>query len=45
MPSVPLSIEIPNTARLSELGPQQYARLCIATARSYLAAMSYRRAG
>ena len=45
MPSIPLSIEIPNTARLSELGPQQYARLCIATARSYLAATSYRRTG
>ncbi len=45
LPSVPLSVEIPNTAKLAALGPEQYARLCIETARSYLAASAYRRAG
>jgi sugar phosphate isomerase/epimerase len=45
LPQVPLSIEIPNTAKLSALGAEQYARLCVETARSYLAASAYRRAG
>jgi len=45
LPSVPLSIEIPNTTKLAALGAEQYARLCIETARSYLAASAYRRAG
>lgn len=45
LPQVPLSIEIPNTAKLASLGPEQYARLCIETARSFLAASSYRRTG
>jgi sugar phosphate isomerase/epimerase len=45
LPQVPLSIEIPNTAKLDSLGPEQYARLCIETARSFLAASEYRRAG
>lgn len=45
LPEVPLSIEIPNTAKLSSLGAEQYARLCIETARSFLAASAYRRAG
>jgi sugar phosphate isomerase/epimerase len=45
MPDVPLSIEIPNTAKLASLGTEQYARLCIETARSFLAASVYRRAG
>ena len=45
LPPVPLSIEIPNTAKLSSLGAEQYARLCIETARSFLAASAYRRTG
>jgi sugar phosphate isomerase/epimerase len=44
LPSVPLSIEIPNPEKLAALGPEQYARLCIETARSYLAASAFRRA-
>jgi sugar phosphate isomerase/epimerase len=44
LPAAPLSIEIPNIAKLAALGPEQYARLCIETARSYLAASAYRRA-
>jgi sugar phosphate isomerase/epimerase len=44
LPSAPLSIEIPNTTKLATLGAEQYARLCIETARSYLAASAYRRA-
>jgi sugar phosphate isomerase/epimerase len=44
LPSAPLSIEIPNTTKLAALGAEQYARLCIETARSYLAASAYRRA-
>jgi len=45
LPPVPLSIEIPNTGKLSSLGAEQYARLCIETARSFLAASEYRRTG
>jgi sugar phosphate isomerase/epimerase len=45
LPQVPLSIEIPNVAKLESLGAEQYARLCIETARSFLAASAYRRAG
>jgi sugar phosphate isomerase/epimerase len=45
LPQVPLSIEIPNVAKLEALGAEQYARLCFETARSYLAASEYRRAG
>ena len=45
LPQVPLSIEIPNTNKLSSLGAEQYARLCIETARSFLAASAYRRTG
>jgi sugar phosphate isomerase/epimerase len=44
LPARPLSIEIPNTRKLASLGPEQYARLCIETAKSYLAASAYRRA-
>jgi len=44
LPSLPLSIEIPNSTKLASLGAEQYARLCIETARSYLAASAYRRA-
>jgi sugar phosphate isomerase/epimerase len=45
LPQVPLSIEIPNVAKLESLGAEQYARLCIETARSYLAAGAFRRTG
>lgn len=45
LPTIPLSIEIPNTEKLAALGAEQYARLCIETARSYLAASEYRRTG
>jgi len=45
LPQVPLSIEIPNVAKLESLGAEQYARLCIETARSFLAASAYRQAG
>jgi sugar phosphate isomerase/epimerase len=45
LPAVPLSIEIPNPEKLAALGAEQYARLCIETARSYLAASAFRRAG
>ncbi len=45
LPAMPLSIEIPNPEKLAALGPEQYARLCIETARSYLAASAFRRAG
>jgi sugar phosphate isomerase/epimerase len=45
LPPVPLSIEIPNVAKLESLGAEQYARLCIETARSFLAASAYRQAG
>lgn len=38
LPSVPLSIEIPNLARLAELGPALFARRCLESAKSYLAA-------
>jgi sugar phosphate isomerase/epimerase len=44
LPAVPLSIEIPNPEKLSILGAEQYARLCIETARSYLAASAFRHA-
>jgi hypothetical protein len=45
LPQIPLSIEIPNVAKLESLGAEQYARLCIETARSFLAASAYRQAG
>jgi len=45
LPPVPLSIEIPNVAKLESLGAEQYARLCIETARSFLAASAYRQTG
>ena len=45
LPAIPLSIEIPNPDKLTALGAEQYARLCIETARSYLAASAFRRAG
>jgi len=45
LPQVPLSIEIPNVVKLASLGAEQYARLCIETARSYLAAGAFRQTG
>jgi sugar phosphate isomerase/epimerase len=46
LPAIPLSIEIPNPEKgWLRLEPKQYARLCIETARSYLAASAFRRAG
>jgi len=45
LPSVPLSIEIPNLARLAELGPALFAKRCLDTARSYLAASAIELAG
>jgi sugar phosphate isomerase/epimerase len=44
LPAIPLSIEIPNPEKLQSLGAEQYARLCIETARSYLAASAFSRA-
>lgn len=45
LPAIPLSIEIPNPEKLAALGAEQYARLCIETARAYLAASAFRRTG
>lgn len=36
LPHMPYSIELPNSRLLASLGPQQFARRCLATARSYL---------
>ena len=33
MPRVPYSIELPNARRLAELGPEQFARRCLVTAK------------
>jgi sugar phosphate isomerase/epimerase len=38
MPEVPYSVEIPNLARVKQLGYAEHARLCLAHARSYFAA-------
>ena len=38
MPLVPYSLEIPNLARVKEVGLAEHARLCCANARKYLAA-------
>jgi sugar phosphate isomerase/epimerase len=45
LPPVPLSIEVPNKARLAELGPERYAELCLENAKAYLAANTARLAG
>ena len=45
LPPMPLSIEIPNLARLAELGPALFAKRCLDSARSYLAASSIELAG
>lgn len=37
LPAMPYSIELPNAARLAALGPQEFARRCIESAREYLA--------
>jgi sugar phosphate isomerase/epimerase len=36
-PAMPYSIELPNSARLKELGPTEFARRCLVTARECLA--------
>ena len=36
LPAVPLAIELPNTARSAELGPEAYARECLVRSRRYL---------
>jgi sugar phosphate isomerase/epimerase len=38
MPEMPYSIELPNSRVLQELGPQEYARQCLESARHYLQA-------
>lgn len=40
MPDIPYSIELPNAARLAELGPLEYARACLVTAKRALATAS-----
>jgi len=44
LPALPLSIEIPNSERLAQLGPEVYAQRCLDSARNYLAASAHRRA-
>lgn len=36
LPPIPYSIELPNARRLAELGPEQFARRCLVTARDCL---------
>ena len=36
LPAVPFSIELPNTQRIKELGPEEHARRCLETAKQYL---------
>lgn len=36
LPRIPYSLELPNARMLSQLGPIEFARRCLATARSYL---------
>jgi sugar phosphate isomerase/epimerase len=38
MPEIPYSLEIPNLARVKELGYAEHARLCLAHAKNYFAA-------
>ena len=40
MPTVPYSIELPNSARLADLGPMEYARQCLVTSKRALATAS-----
>jgi sugar phosphate isomerase/epimerase len=44
LPALPFSIEIPNSERLAQLGPELYARRCLESARNYVAASAQRRA-
>lgn len=44
MPTVPYAIELPHSARLAELGAQEYARRCLVTTKQALAAGSQRAA-
>lgn len=45
LPPIPLAVEVPNKARLAELGPERYARRCLEGTRAYLAADTTRLAG
>lgn len=38
IPEIPYSIELPNLARVKELGYAEHARRCLQTAKDYLAA-------
>ena len=40
MPTVPYSIELPNSVRLADLGPVEYARRCLVTSKRALEAAS-----
>ncbi len=42
MPPVPYSIELPNARLLSQLGPEEFARRCLESARRYLAEGAHR---
>lgn len=41
LPRIPYSLEVPNARMLSELGPVEFARRCLATAKRYLVAHSH----
>jgi sugar phosphate isomerase/epimerase len=41
LPAMPYSIELPNSVRLKELGPTEFARRCLVTARQSLAGGSW----
>jgi sugar phosphate isomerase/epimerase len=38
LPRIPYSIELPNTQRLAQLGPDEFARRCLVTAKRHLGA-------
>lgn len=38
LPGLPLSIELPNLARIQELGAEEYAARCLKTAKAYFSA-------
>lgn len=41
LPPMPYSIELPNARRLAELGPEEFARRCLLSARQNLAGLSW----
>lgn len=43
MPPMPYSIELPNARLLTQLGPEEFARRCLLSARRYLAQGAHRR--